>query len=170
MIKLTQYGDYFYLYILLLSLIPAIVLGIKGKNIKPYGIVLSIFMVGVIIGVKSVGIVLFIMFLLGEIILINLYLEIRDRTDNKFIYYLALFLSMLPIIITKVSAKSSFGPIGFIGLSYLNFKAIQIIIKIYDGTIKKLSFYFSIFYYIFSTLSSGPIDRYRRFEENLNIK
>ncbi|HBA04907.1 MAG TPA: D-alanyl-lipoteichoic acid biosynthesis protein DltB, partial [Clostridium sp.] len=45
--KLTQYGDYFYLYILLLSLIPAIVLGIKGKNIKPYGILLSIFMVGV---------------------------------------------------------------------------------------------------------------------------
>jgi len=171
MIKLTQYGDYFYLYILLLSLIPAIVLGIKGKNIKPYGILLSIFMVGVIIGVKSVGIVLFIMFLLGEIILINSYLEIRDRTDNKFIYYLVLFLSMLPIIITKVSVKSIYGPIGFIGLSYLNFKAIQIIIEIYDGTIKGIKFSTLVYFIIFfPTLSSGPIDRYRRFEENINTK
>ncbi len=171
MIKLTQYGDYFYLYILLLSLIPAIVLGIKGKNIKPYGILLSIFMVGVIIGVKSVGIVLFIMFLLGEIILINSYLEIRDRTDNKFIYYLVLFLSMLPIIITKVSVKSIYGPIGFIGLSYLNFKAIQMIIEIYDGTIKEIKFSTLVYFIIFfPTLSSGPIDRYRRFEENINTK
>lgn len=171
MMRLTQYGDYFYLYILLLSLIPAIVLGIKGKNIKPYGIVLSVFMVGVIIGVKSIGIILFIMFLLGEIILINSYLKIRDRTDNKFIYYLALFLSMLPIIITKVSAKSSFRSIGFIGLSYLNFKAIQMIIEIYDGTIKEIKFSTLVYFIIFfPTLSSGPIDRYRRFEEDVNTK
>ncbi|HBA04908.1 MAG TPA: D-alanyl-lipoteichoic acid biosynthesis protein DltB, partial [Clostridium sp.] len=111
------------------------------------------------------------MFLLGEIILINSYLEIRDRTDNKFIYYLVLFLSMLPIIITKVSVKSIYGPIGFIGLSYLNFKAIQIIIEIYDGTIKGIKFSTLVYFIIFfPTLSSGPIDRYRRFEENINTK
>jgi membrane protein involved in D-alanine export len=169
MIKLTQYGDYFYLYILLLSLIPAIVLGIKGKNIKPYGILLSIFMVGVIIGINSTGIKLFIMFLVGELILIYVYLIIRRKTDNKYIYYLTLFLSILPIIITKVSSITPFGAIGFIGLSYLNFKAIQMIIEIYDGAIKEIKFSSLIYFIIFfPTLSSGPIDRYRRFEEDLS--
>ncbi len=169
MIKLTQYGDYFYLYILLLSLIPAVVLGIKGKNIKPYGIVLSIFMVGVIIGINSTAIKLFIMFLVGELILIYVYLIIRRKTDNKYIYYLTLFLSILPIIITKVSSITPFGAIGFIGLSYLNFKAIQMIIEIYDGAIKEIKFSSLIYFIIFfPTLSSGPIDRYRRFEEDLS--
>jgi len=35
---LTQYGDYFYLYILMISLIPAIILGVLQKPIKYYGI------------------------------------------------------------------------------------------------------------------------------------
>ena len=32
----SQYGDYFYLYILLLTSIPAVILGLMGKNIKYY--------------------------------------------------------------------------------------------------------------------------------------
>lgn len=167
--KLTQYGDYLYLYILLLSFIPAVILGLRQKNIKFYGMVVSILMVGIIVGTGSINIILFIMFLVGELILIYVYLIIRRKTDNKYIYYLALFLSILPIIITKVSPKTSFGAIGFIGLSYLNFKAIQMIIEIYDGAIKEIKFSTLIYFIIFfPTLSSGPIDRYRRFEEDLS--
>ena len=169
--KLAQYGDYLYLYILLLSFIPAIVLGVKEKNIKPYGVLVSIFMVGLIIGTGKYNLILFIMFIIGEFIVVYGYLFIRKKTDNKIIYYLALLSSMLPVIITKASVFVSFGPIGFIGLSYLNFKAIQMIIEIYDGAIKEVKFsilaYFLLF---FPTLSSGPIDRFRRFEEDLNKK
>ena len=76
---------------------------------------------------------------------------------------------MLPVIITKTSVLTKFGPIGFIGLSYLNFKAIQMIIEIYDGAIKEVKFITLVYFIIFfPTLSSGPIDRYRRFEEDLN--
>lgn len=168
--KLSQYGDYLYLYILLISFIPAIIMGIRGKNIKYYGLFLSIPMVGLIIGSDSIEMLLFIMFILGELLVTYTYLRIRKKTDNKFLYYLALFVSMLPLIITKLSVKVSFGPIGFIGLSYLNFKAIQMIIEIYDGAIDKVNFFTYIYFLLFfPTLSSGPIDRYRRFEENLNI-
>lgn len=169
--KLAQYGDYLYLYILLLSFIPAIILGIKGKNIKPYGVIISILMVGLIVGNVKFSMVLFIMFILGEFILIYLYLFIRKKTDSKVIYYLALFLSIIPLIITKTSVFVSFGPIGFIGLSYLNFKAIQMIIEIYDGAIKEVKFSTLVYFLLFfPTLSSGPIDRFRRFEEDLNRK
>lgn len=167
--KLAQYGDYLYLYILLLSFIPAIILGIMGKNIKHYGVLISILMVSLIIGTEGDNLKLFIMFFVGEFAVIYSYLFIRKKTDNKILYYLALLASMLPLIITKTSVLTRFGAIGFIGLSYLNFKAIQMIIEIYDGAIKEVKFY-TLFYFIlfFPTLSSGPIDRYRRFEEDLN--
>lgn len=167
--KLAQYGDYLYLYILLLSFIPAIIIGIKGKSNKYYGILISILMVALIIGTGKHNLFLFIMFIVGEFTLIYGYLFIRRKTDNKIIYYLALLASMLPVIITKTSVLTSFGPIGFVGLSYLNFKAIQMIIEIYDGAIKEVKFSTLVYFIIFfPTLSSGPIDRYRRFEENLN--
>ena len=169
--KLAQYGDYLYLYILLLSFIPAIVLGVKEKNIKPYGVLVSIFMVGLIIGTGKYNLILFIMFIIGEFIVVYGYLFIRKKTDNKIIYYLVLLSSMLPVIITKASVFVSFGPIGFIGLSYLNFKAIQMIIEIYDGAIKEVKFSTLVYFLLFfPTLSSGPIDRFRMFEEDLNKK
>lgn len=169
--KLAQYGDYIYLYILLISFIPAIILGIRGKNIKYYGVLISILMVGLIVGTGKHNLLLFIMFFIGEFAVIYGYLLIKRKTDNKILYYLALLASMLPVIITKVSVLTSFGPLGFIGLSYLNFKAIQMIIEIYDGAIKDIKIYTLVYFILFfPTLSSGPIDRYRRFQEDLNKK
>ena len=48
--QFAQYGDYLYLYILLLSFIPAIILGIKRKKHKILWIVISILMVLLIVG------------------------------------------------------------------------------------------------------------------------
>lgn len=166
--KLTQYGDYFYLYILLLTFIPAIVMGFKGKRTKYYGLLISLIMVVCIVG-KGLGLLFFSMFLAGETCLIYTYLKVRQKTDNKYIYYVFLFLSILPLIIVKIAGLTKYASIiGFVGLSYLNFKAIQMIIEIYDGRITKVNF-ITYLYFItfFPTLSSGPIDRWKRFEENL---
>lgn len=164
---LTQYGDYFYLYILVISLIPAIILGILEKPIKYYGAFLSVIMVIAIMGIGK----LFAIFIVAEIALIKCYLYIRKKTDNKYIYFLALFCSMLPVIIFKVSAVISARSIGFLGLSYLNFKAIQMIIEIYDGAIKEVSIAKTLYFFLFfTTLTSGPVDRSRRFNEDLDKK
>ncbi|NFE74784.1 D-alanyl-lipoteichoic acid biosynthesis protein DltB [Clostridium botulinum] len=169
--KLTQYGDYFYLYLLLLTFIPAIILALSGRRPKYYGIIVSAVMI-LLIMTKSIGLYLFLMFLIGEIFVIYMYLFIRRKTDNKYIYWLALFLSMLPVVISKLAGVTRYSSIiGFIGLSYLNFKAIQMIIEIYDGRITEIKFTTFIYFIIFfPTLSSGPIDRWKRFEENLNVK
>jgi membrane protein involved in D-alanine export len=169
--KLTQYGDYFYLYLLFLTFIPAIVLALKGITTKYYGLVVSIGMVYLIMG-KTIGLAMFGMFLIGEIIVIYMYLSIRKKTDSKYLYWAFLFMSMIPIIITKVAGLTKYASyIGFIGLSYISFKVIQIIIEIYDGRITKIKFIdFINFILFFPTLSSGPIDRWKRFEENLNTK
>lgn len=169
--KLTQYGDYFYLYILLLTFIPVIFLMLNKKSTKYYGIFASTLMIFLIMG-KTIGLGLFLMFFLGEIFVIYLYLYIRKKSDNKYIYWIFLFMSMIPLIITKIAGITPYASyIGFIGLSYLNFKAIQMIIEIYDGRIKEINFStFIYFITFFPTLSSGPIDRWKRFEDNLNQK
>ncbi|WP_315072356.1 D-alanyl-lipoteichoic acid biosynthesis protein DltB [uncultured Clostridium sp.] len=164
---LVEYGDYFYLYILAIALIPAIILGLLEKNIKYYGIFISILMILAIMGIGKV----FPLFLVGEIALIKIYSALRKKTDNKYLYYFILFCSMLPLIILKISGVVSIKTIGFIGLSYMNFKAIQMVIEIYDENIKEVSILNTLYFFIFfTTLTSGPIDRSRRFESDLEKK
>lgn len=164
---LVEYGDYFYLYILAIALIPAIILGLFEKNIKYYGIFISILIILAIMGIGKV----FPLFLVGEIALIKIYSALRKKTDNKYLYYLILFCSMLPLIILKISGAISIKTIGFIGLSYMNFKAIQMVIEIYDENIKEVSILNTVYFFIFfTTLTSGPIDRSRRFESDLEKK
>lgn len=186
---LEQYGDYFYLYILMISLIPAVILGILEKPIKYYGLFLSIIMIPVIMSHKleevyylisnnnikkaiqsgQMEIILFILFLIIEITLIKVYLNIRKKTDNKAVYYTFLFISIMPLCIIKITPITSIGAVGFVGISYLNFKIIQMIIEIYDGSLKEISIINTLYFIIFfPTLSSGPIDRYRRFDSDLN--
>ena len=167
----TQYGDYFYLYISFLALIPAIIMGLFKKKTRYYGLILSALMAFLIMG-RGWGLILFIAFIIGETFVIYTYLYIRKRTDNKYVYYLFLFFSMLPVIITKFAGLTRYAStIGFIGLSYLNFRAIQMVIEIYDGKIKDVNFFTYLYFLIFyPTLSSGPIDRWKRFEEDLDKK
>lgn len=163
----SQYGDYFYLYILLLTSIPAIVLGLTGKNIKYYGMIATAFMIFLIVGV-NVHLSFLIAFIIIEVIVVKGYEYVRKKTDNKWIYRLFLLASMSPIIINKLSPYTSLGVIGFIGISYLNFRTIQMVIEIYDGAIKEVKLINMLYFVLFfPTLSSGPIDRSRRFEKDL---
>ncbi len=55
--------------------------------------------------------------------------------------------------------------IGFLGISYITFKVVQTIMETRDGMIKEFHpVLFGQFLLFFPTISSGPIDRYRRFE------
>ena len=166
--NLIQYGDYFYLYILFLISIPAVVLKFFGLKNKYYGLAVSIVLDYMVIGGK-IGLELFLLFLIGETAVIYVYLFIRKKTDNKYIYFLFLFFSIIPLIIVKIAGLTKYSDIlGFVGLSYINFKAIQMVIEIYDGRITKINFTtFLYFIMFFPTLSSGPIDRWMRFEGNL---
>ncbi|WP_294404405.1 D-alanyl-lipoteichoic acid biosynthesis protein DltB [uncultured Clostridium sp.] len=167
--NLTQYGDYFYLYMLFIICIPAVILKLLRLNVKYYGLAISIIFDYMVIGGK-IGLGLFILFLIGETAVIYTYLFIRKRTDNKYIYFLFLLFSIIPLIIVKIATLTKYADIlGFVGLSYINFKAIQMVIEIYDGRITEVNIikylYFIMF---FPTLSSGPIDRWKRFENNLD--
>jgi membrane protein involved in D-alanine export len=57
--------------------------------------------------------------------------------------------------------------IGFIGISYLTFRSLDVLIAIQDRLIAALSPTTYLAYVLFfPTISAGPIDRFRRFVED----
>lgn len=103
-------------------------------------------------------------FLVGYILM---HLSVKFKKHKKTMI-LMIFLAGLPLVLVKVLAVFKISGLGFLGISYMTFKLIQIIIEIYDGLIEKpmgpLDYvHFLLF---FPALSSGPIDRSRRFLED----
>lgn len=96
-----------------------------------------------------------------------IYAYIPKRGRDSLIYPAMLIISLLPLALQKLSSLTDTSIFGFIGISYLSFKTLQMIIEIYDGLIdevKPLDFVrFMIFFPVFS---SGPIDRSRRFNDD----
>ena len=166
---ISLYSDLFFVYLLILSLLPAIILGLVGKNSKIYGMLVSIVFVPLIIGLSSFKLLQFIAFIFFELILVKGYQYIHSKTKNKFLYFLTFFLSILPIFAVKLCAHSSrLSVLGFVGISYISFRIWQIIIEIHDDHIYKLPI-LDMLYFItfFPCIQSGPIDRFGRFSEDL---
>jgi len=166
---MTPYGDLFFFYIMTLALIPAIILGLLGKKIKNYGFVVTLLMLALFIGRDKIELICFIMFYFGELILIKGYFYIRKKTDNRWIMRITVFLSILPLILVKFSPFVTKTVIGFIGISYITFRTVQILLETYDGLISDMGIIdFTYFILFFPSLSSGPIDRSRNFEASVN--
>ena len=165
----AQYGNFFSVVLFTLFLIPAIVMNLLGRRIKYMGMILNVLMLVLFLGLNSLQMFQFLLFMICEMILIYLFLFLYGRYPKKWIYFGALFCSMIPIILIKLCVYTRFDMLGFVGISYISFRIWQMIIEIRDGHIKKIllldTLYFITF---FPTLSSGPIDRYQRFMSDLN--
>jgi hypothetical protein len=98
------------------------------------------------------------------------FLLIRKRGTNRVIFYLALFLSLAPLLAAKfIPLVQTSYQLVFIGLSYVTFRCLDVIIGIHEGLIQSLPpIQYLTFLLFFPTISSGPIDRYKRFAEDWN--
>ncbi len=161
---MIPYSNFAYFIILFILLLPAVFLGYKEKNIAKYGLIATTLIIILLLGNNVNQYVLLIGFYLCELFLIKVFLKISKKTKSSFIFYCIVFLSIVPMILSR-----SIHGWYFLGISYLSFRAIQIILEIRDGLIKEISILeFSYFLLFFPTLSSGPIDRSRRFKEDIN--
>lgn len=166
---MTPYSGLYFFYILALVSIPAIILGLNGKKIKNYGIVINMLMLFLLFGGSWIQSTCLILFYIGELILIKGYLHIRKKFKSRWVLRAAVLLSILPLVLVKLSHYFIVTPVGFLGISYVTFKSIQMLIEIYDGLIKEVKILdFTYFLLFFPTISSGPIDRSRRFTDDIN--
>lgn len=169
---ISSYANFFSLFIFSLFLLPAIILGTLGKKIKWYGIIISVPMLVLLFGLTSKQMIQFVMFIVFETMLVYAYYFLKKRANSEFVYYSIFLLSIVPLFIIKMCAHTTrFSFLGFVGVSYISFRIWQLIIEIHDKHIQNLSLpemlYFITF---FPTISSGPIDRYQRFKNDIDAK
>ncbi|RRG17641.1 D-alanyl-lipoteichoic acid biosynthesis protein DltB [Weissella viridescens] len=167
--NLQPYGDPMYFGYLLLGLLPIIVGMFIGRRFQIYEAGFSfVFILLMFAGPKWVQFYALIAYILWQTVLILLYQSYRKRYDNKWVFYGAVFLSAFPLIIVKlhpVFNQNKASIIGFLGISYLTFKSVGMIMEMRDGVLKDVKIWPTVRFLMFMpTLSSGPIDRYRRFE------
>lgn len=166
---ITLFGDFSFFLLLALLLIPAFVLGYLEKPRRYYILFASIVFDCLAIGNDTAHIMFFVLYMVWEIVLLRLYVSVREKRGREgHIYAVFLVLCILPLALSKISGFLPIKLFQILGISYLTFKAAQIIIETYDGLIKELSVLDTLnFLLFFPCISSGPIDRSRRYEEDL---
>ena len=146
-------------------LIIAFIMNVFKKSTYYLSLVFSTLMVYFVFAENPMHLGSIIGYVLAGYILMHLSVKFKEHKKTMI---LMIFLAGLPLVLVKVLAVFKISGLGFLGISYMTFKLIQIIIEIYDGLIEKpmgpLDYvHFLLF---FPALSSGPIDRSRRFIED----
>ncbi|WP_242252428.1 D-alanyl-lipoteichoic acid biosynthesis protein DltB [Bacillus cereus group sp. BfR-BA-01379] len=166
---MTAYGSFYFFAIVGILLIPTIIAGLKGKMLRKYNAVLTLVMLVIIFSDKPKQAIMLAAFIIWQYALIKGYLLLRKQKNSTLTFCVAVILSILPLILAKVAP---FVPelhfIVFAGMSYVTFRAVQMVFEVRDNLIKELSFFnFWEFVLFFPAISSGPIDRYRRFQKDI---
>ena len=157
-------GNEFFLLLFVVLLI-GFVVNFFEKRKDYYILALSLLFAGAIYGKSRAMIVYLLAFVVYQYFLVFLAQRIEAKRLKPLV-----FLSILPLVINKVFALTSLHLLAFIGISYMSFKTIQIMLEISDGLIKeKISVKdYLQFLLFFPTVSAGPIDRSRRFLKEIN--
>lgn len=169
---MIPYNAPYYFVLLIADLLPMILtLAIKGTRWPWYQTLVTLVFLYISFGGEfwQQGVAL-IVYVIYQTLLTWGYAAYRKNKNAGWVFYLAVFLAILPLVWVKVSpfmtGKTTL--LGFLGISYLTFKAVQVVMDLRDGVMKEYHpFRYIQFLLFFPTISSGPIDRYRRFEKDL---
>ncbi|EOT51427.1 MULTISPECIES: D-alanyl-lipoteichoic acid biosynthesis protein DltB [Enterococcus] len=165
---MIPYAQPLYFLYLFLALLPVGISLWFGKRLRLYEALLTVFFLWISFGGEFAhqGLAL-IGYVFYQCVLVGGYFAIKQKKNSTPIFYLAVCLAILPLAITKVVPFFTAGKpsiLGFLGISYLTFRSVQMIMETRDGLIKEYSWInYLRFLLFFPTISSGPIDRYRRF-------
>jgi membrane protein involved in D-alanine export len=167
---MVPFADFQYFGLLLYVLLPFAVLGWFGRLSRNW----SLLAMGVLLALQSAD---HFIPLRPELPVRELYLVLGYtvfqgcvawgllKWRSRPVFYSAIALSLLPLTASKLLPTlwphSAF---GFVGISYITFRSLDVLFSIQDGLIKQLSLRgYAGFLLFVPALSSGPIDRYRRF-------
>ena len=164
---MIPFSGLLFFYLLFLGLLPAVVLGLLGKKLHYYGIFLCAAML-VIVFWQNGQLAALALFFLWEMVLCCLFWRLPKLTRP--LLWAAVILALGPLGLIKLGeVLQPFSLFRLMGASYMSFRAVQVLLDIYDGRLQKLRpvalGYFLLF---FPAVSSGPIDRYRRFLSDLD--
>lgn len=161
---MSFYADPSFFILLVAAIIPAAILGLAEKPLGRYGAVTSVALIACLFcktpleGLYAAGYL--------ALSCVSIQWLVRKPASRKR-FWVALAFALAPLVVYKVSAVFDQSLLGFLGISYLTFKSVQMVLEIHDGIIDRMkpldTFSFLVF---FPTFTSGPIDRSRRFLED----
>ena len=171
MLNLQPYQNPTYFGYLAVALLPIMIGILYGRRFRWYETLVTLaFLVLTFGGDKWWQGLMLICYIIYEMILTFGYFNYRKKKNSGVIFVLAVILSILPLVIVKITPAIDAGKesiIGFLGISYLTFKTVGMIMETRDGIIKELGLWETLhFLLFFPTISSGPIDRFRRFKKD----
>ena len=170
---MIPYADFTYFGILLYVVIPSLVMGLAGLFPRGWALIATLTMLAVQYAAPQiVGPHIWIreVWLLGGYALFQWgvaagFLRIHRRERGFWDFYVALVLTLLPLAAAKfLPLVAPRYRLGFLGISYLTFRNLDVIFSLRDGLITSLpAGRFFAYLLFFPTISAGPIDRFRRF-------
>ena len=152
---------------LIFALIPVILLRLFEKSVYWITLVISIGIAIAVFKEQPNHFINLVVFILETYLLVRLGFYFREKKSTK---YPIIFFASLLLIAAKTVVIWKVSIFGFLGISYMTFKVLQIIFETYDGVIKEPINIFDYLQFLlfFPTISSGPIDRSRRFVEDIH--
>lgn len=164
---MTPYSGLLFFYIMALLLLPGVVLGLLGRPQKQYGLLFSVAMLFLVFG-ENGQLVALAIFFAWQLALCLGYCRIGGRLP----LWCAVAAAILPLVLVKLGeVYAPFGVLRLLGISYMTFRSVQVLLELHDGVLQELHpLDFTCFLLFFPSVASGPIDRYRRFLDDLNCK
>jgi len=173
---MTPYVDFTYFGLMLYPILPTLFLGWFGRRVQ-YWLLMANSLVLVVLYSSVTNVLadfavseiwLVVAYALLQGLLAYGFLRLRQRAKRAPLFYGVLFLALTPLVISKFTPL--FAPQtmwGFLGISYITFRSLDVIFGIQDGLIKALpTAPYLTYLFFFPTISAGPVDRYRRFVQN----
>ena len=160
---MTLFADPSFFVLLAAAVAPAAAIGLSGHTLRHYGLAVSVgFLACVFLKTPAQLAALLCFVAAARASVLFLARNPKDRRR----YLVSVASTLVPLVVYKVSAVFDQSLWGFVGVSYVTFKAVQVVIEVHDGLIPREELgledwlYFLLF---FPQFSSGPIDRSRRF-------
>ena len=169
---LEAYGNPKYFIYLIAAVLPIFIGLFFKKRFPIYEALVSLaFIVLMLTGKHLYQLASLLIYVIWQLVLVYSYRFYRKVYNNKWIFYLWVFLSVLPLAFVKISplieVENRASLFGFLGISYLTFRAVGMIMEMRDGVLIDFSLWqFLRFLLFMPTFSSGPIDRFKRFNED----
>ena len=163
---MTPYNGLLFFYVMGLLLLPAIALGLAERPIKHYGLLFTVAMLAFVFA-ENGQLLTLVGFYLCEMLIGYTYSRLKNKTGM--VFWAAIGLGLAPLVLYKANeALGLFPALRLLGISYMTFRCVQVLIELHDGTAEQLDLAdLSYFLLFFPAVSSGPIDRFHRFRTDL---
>ena len=173
---MIPYTSFIYFGISICVMLPAVLTGLLQRFWRPWVVLATLGMLllqfwpvqTILGGVALQGFWLVFLFGLYQYLIAGGFWALQRRTKSRWLFYTAFLLTLMPLLSIKfIPLVNVEYAVGFLGISYVTFRSLDVIFNIRDqllDTLKPVEYLTYLLF--FPTISSGPIDRFNRWHKD----